>query len=1133
MRVEVNRSKITERLATYSTSLSELYTAATLMFEDKLFPGRFALICHAVREIRNSLPQVISGKRANRFDATTLIRAVSRAWQQQRPHMQSQEASEEHLSSALKTSIENLLHEFDRSSRNKADSARHLYNAISPSLNKVAETMAPIIKHYTDSTEWFVRWAHDPRQTSKSDEAELEKNFRQFEQQLNALLNGFFAATEILDEILKDQSVDLFDQAVASMSEIEHQRYFFSKLTNPDWLTLLDRHGFFNHAPEPIQDEATGRISHTQWPLSEYLKRMTANEPEKVTALVKKLAETNNIFVMNDLMDAVSQLRLSDAVKLGKEVMLWCDKGYRDPLLVSKIAQFASKLAVSGNAEKSHRILTQLLSLEKTSSETEQSDLHSFYRSEPKPRVGAYEFEHVITIEIKEIHEHNPLMVLALLCDLLHNALRASGELNQSEDFSSIWRRSIPKTEDDADDDGRGFGFRSLLVTLIRNQIEELLQKNRGEIDNVIEILDAHKTKIFQRLKMYLLARFLDIEHPHLAALILNEKSFENLDAEYAQLLKTKFSNMENKAKKIILSWITKGPNVADYNRWMTESNRQPTKEQIKHYVKRWKLSRYALVSNDLPTIHKRRYLDLLNEIGAPVSTPQMVSYWATEEERELPILANKLAGWSTKKLLDYLKQLTASDGFAGLSMSDFDNVLSSMAENKASTFLSYRDDLLDLHPAFVRSIIKGLAKRLTHKPDLLWSRALTFFEAVCRVVVDKETMNQMRIGSLTWFECHQQIIYVMRDAFQDKTIPYVLQKKAWNVVAALSYNESPSLNFDSAYDPFLQSVNSIRPEAFRIVIMYLFWLRQNPSCSQNAFSANPIYKPAFERLGQLLIDTSPAVRSMVGQQFVNIFLLDRDWTNARVNQIFPTQLKERELFEAAWIGYIRVSRFYTDVFVMLQSVYGAAVRLLLEEPLKHTEKLRPEKNLAEHLMHAYGIGSIDLENPILTDFWKYAPDEVRYHAMYFIGEAVGNTRSALPPELVSRFKKLWSERAIDNHTLRTFGRWFASKQFGSDWSLEQLSIVLAKNVGLSDKRSVVKALIDLVQHKPAAVAICVKGLVCLPMEYWDLYSLNDDLKTILTSLLNTEQPEVVSNATEIVNILGSKGFHTFGELLR
>ena len=65
-----------------AASLAELYEGAVrLLFESKL-PGRVRLISHAVREIRNRLPVVISGERSNsRLDYTSRVDQISNRWQ--------------------------------------------------------------------------------------------------------------------------------------------------------------------------------------------------------------------------------------------------------------------------------------------------------------------------------------------------------------------------------------------------------------------------------------------------------------------------------------------------------------------------------------------------------------------------------------------------------------------------------------------------------------------------------------------------------------------------------------------------------------------------------------------------------------------------------------------------------------------------------------------------------------------------------------------------------------------------------------------------------------------------------------------------------------------------------------------
>jgi len=60
--MDEGQRKIIDWLKQVHTGLAELYEGAVLLLNEEGFPGRTRLICHAVREIRNRLPDAVAGK---------------------------------------------------------------------------------------------------------------------------------------------------------------------------------------------------------------------------------------------------------------------------------------------------------------------------------------------------------------------------------------------------------------------------------------------------------------------------------------------------------------------------------------------------------------------------------------------------------------------------------------------------------------------------------------------------------------------------------------------------------------------------------------------------------------------------------------------------------------------------------------------------------------------------------------------------------------------------------------------------------------------------------------------------------------------------------------------------------------
>ena len=63
--------------------LAELFRAAAIMLNNPRFPGRLRFIAHAVREIRNGLPNVVDGPKVRRqVQYKKEVDRISKAWEE-------------------------------------------------------------------------------------------------------------------------------------------------------------------------------------------------------------------------------------------------------------------------------------------------------------------------------------------------------------------------------------------------------------------------------------------------------------------------------------------------------------------------------------------------------------------------------------------------------------------------------------------------------------------------------------------------------------------------------------------------------------------------------------------------------------------------------------------------------------------------------------------------------------------------------------------------------------------------------------------------------------------------------------------------------------------------------------------
>jgi len=196
-------------------SLRPVYEGAVLLMYEHPLPGRVHFVSHAVRDIRNRLPDIISGvERAPRLEYTNELDGLAvefrRASLPINRSLPVQQTGEQASSSPgilipipIYDRIADLIKRHEDVYETNREAANRLFEAVSPgSEGDKRAAIAPIVKHWFDATEWFVRKTHVGKDIR--DEKGLDEKFAIFETTLSALVRSFFTTLDEIDEILED-----------------------------------------------------------------------------------------------------------------------------------------------------------------------------------------------------------------------------------------------------------------------------------------------------------------------------------------------------------------------------------------------------------------------------------------------------------------------------------------------------------------------------------------------------------------------------------------------------------------------------------------------------------------------------------------------------------------------------------------------------------------------------------------------------------------------------------------------------------------------------------------------------------------------------------------------------------------
>jgi hypothetical protein len=213
-----HRKQLKESLVRLAPSLAELYEGAIYILFCHRLPGYPRFIGHAVREIRNRLPSVISGSTSteqlqykNRLDQIAEICRrtgfpVDGTLPVVAPVPPVEPAARNYaVPLELARSFSELVRDHHNARERPIDAAQRLFLGSRPENQKFVNALRPTITQWLEVTGWFMKITHDNGRVDVDfNENELAQKFTIFETTLGSILRQFYTTTDALDEILED-----------------------------------------------------------------------------------------------------------------------------------------------------------------------------------------------------------------------------------------------------------------------------------------------------------------------------------------------------------------------------------------------------------------------------------------------------------------------------------------------------------------------------------------------------------------------------------------------------------------------------------------------------------------------------------------------------------------------------------------------------------------------------------------------------------------------------------------------------------------------------------------------------------------------------------------------------------------
>jgi hypothetical protein len=933
--------------------------------------------------------------------------------------------------------------------------------------------------------------------------------------------------------------------------------YFFEKLSSPTWIEPLAKRGRFNHPP------ALERVSGTAyrmpaWPEGHYLLRMAAFAPEAVAqAIGPGCFESDNPQVHSLLIEIASLLPASAARDIAMQELPWLAKQRSLYILYSgKAATLVSHLVEQGEIDAALRLTKTIFQvrspeLRNTGKPIELEDGTTYtYRPSPEPE-GRMEPVWSQRYRSKVIPPLALAAGPAFLADLAENlntavTIHCSNHIDDPDDYSTIWRQFI--------DHNSHYGTLDEAVSAMTDAIKVLVEQIPGSEDKVVEILSRHKWPIFARLSAFALKTAPQVDAKVLADFVVERSRFPSPSAnpEFRELLTEEAANLPPEVLETILRWVDDGPDPKSYEYHLTHRVRPENVQTVRaSIIEQWQLDWLDALAPVL-TGNRQVQLHQLRQRFQPSERLFRRCGGAVAVQEQSPTDLDSFNAMEVDEIVTYLKEWVPPASrlpFERPSRSGLGTTLSQWVSENPQQATEAIDRFLttDIDPIYITSILDAFSALLKEKREFdvyAAAKAARWVAELTDALAVPEGGDSW--GQATWNWAQMSAARFMTDLMlQTELLNLTRAEELFQTVRALCFVPRPTPEEEVEYKKEASryasyALNTPRPVGVEALIRFGRWIRlSTPEKDFHRELLGPVFAVLDQKLDAAQ-EPSVAVREMLGMQFQLLAWLDLEWFNTVIPRLFPGKNgklpAEKTLDRFAWNAYLLYGGLVLQTLPAMRNRYAAAIKSFQKGSIEVKET---ERTLASHLMRLYAHAMIELEDPLLVQFFESASPALRAQAIGDIGWSIGQDGAELEPTIQERLMKLLEHRLTilkeasreDGKELETFGWWVHCEKFSEAWTVEQAMRILEKQHCLSPDFAVAETFAKLASKYPYQAVRVVHVLLEEDRDGWSIHGWNEHLDAILNAALG-DGDDAKKEAVAMIDLLATRGFRGYRTML-
>jgi hypothetical protein len=750
-------------------------------------------------------------------------------------------------------------------------------------------------------------------------------------------------------------------------------------------------------------------------------------------------------------------------------------------------------------------------------------------------------YEHFLPQAVKALAPVAGTKTVALLCDLLEQAVRASHQVSDDPPHDYSYYHSSEISEN-----GIKHDVPDALVGEIVDAAKLALLAGPSCMEALIATIRSHSPKIFVRIALHVLSLDPAAAPDAAQAMLVDEELIRASWSrkEYAALACAGYPALSATVQKRILDFVDSVPDRIRggwRQRFIEHEKREPTKEESASFTTNvvheilwpWRTAlpdkkRQALEALGDPDAWRHR---IFEEPSRPPTTPDLAA--APIED-----IVSFLAGWKPSAT-------DKRDSAVALAQD-----LRIAVFNNASRYSADATAFAGLPAIYVVNVLQGLENAAINKNPLNWDEALKLIRAVLEGD-EPPSPPELEGNDSNWAWSRKAAVGLLAHGLREGAGGFSYMHAADIEALILAANHAAPRDpdaddFEERYRKFPNhaAVATMRGAVVELGILYLFWRSKEAESDIGKSPREALAKlPRIEELfnGELADVTSSGriPRAVMGRFLTWFHFFGEDWLRANLKRLFPDD--NLMLRDASWLSHLGADRGpVNELAEDLRTCIITEVGRLGQDPDERDPR-HVDDRFAEYLVILYIAGT--LSDDMFEMFWAQAPLRERVHAMWFLGIQLELKVSGMPLDRYARAVTYWDRRLAmaksaanpDDYReeIGALGQFFMRKGIDADWLMDQAIAISEAGFAPTDGFSVIDRLEKISTTRPDRAAEVLSVLVRNKhFDRWAYLSNKEAIRKIMERGLATRLPAAAMCVELAINHLAALGETTYLDLL-